>query len=450
MATVLPPIRDNSDVPASTPSIPVQGSEHLLLVERIANSEAFQKSTRLPALLRYLAACTLQGDRAGLTEQAIGRAVFDKSEDFNPTEDSSVRVYVRQLRLRLYEYFQSVGMDERTLIEIPKGGYALAFHSRHVPSPQSEGEVEPQNILNQPAPQATSDSVTAKRSLPVWFPWALVAVLAVVAIVGWVRSYRAASLSLPPWPLNQVMEAQRTTTVVLADASYVLRLLGDRQFTLDEYVDHKYTKGLIPENATRGEMTLFNYLQNAQITSMADARAASTFTLLAGALHDKLVFRSAKEVKGDTMLTGNFILVGAKNSNPWVELYEPRMNFRFVESGIHGSRYIDNRSPRQGEQPFYAVHESTGYSGDDYATISVVPSLNDQGATLIVQGLRREGTEAAVQFLNSASLRDQLEAKLRTANGGTLPKYFEALIQSHAVAGSATSIDCIAVHPLHP
>ncbi|MEK6398178.1 MAG: hypothetical protein V4734_08840, partial [Terriglobus sp.] len=130
MATAIPPIRDTTDIAGGQSTS--RGGEHWHLVERIANSEAFQKSSRLPALLRYLSACTLQGDRAGLTEQAIGRAVFEKTTDFNPTEDSSVRVYVRQLRLRLYEYFQSTGADERTIIEIPKGGYALAFHPRHV------------------------------------------------------------------------------------------------------------------------------------------------------------------------------------------------------------------------------------------------------------------------------------------------------------------------------
>jgi hypothetical protein len=450
MATVFPPIRENDDVPASAVNTPMHDSEHLALVERIANSEPFQKSSRLPVLLRYLAACTLQGARAGLTEQAIGRAVFEKTADFNPTEDSSVRVYVRQLRLRLYEYFQSAGADERTIIEIPKGGYALAFHPRHVPSQQPKTEAEVKTAVPLASTETPSEPQIAKRKLPLWFPWSLVALIALVAIAGWARWYRSASAALPPWPLNQVMEPQRPTTVVLADASYVLRLLGDRQITLDEYADRKYTKGLIPEDASRGELNLFHYLQDAQITSMADARAASSLTLLAGSMHDKLVFRSAKEVNGDTMLTGNFIIVGAKNSNPWVELYEPRMNFRFVESGIHGSRYIDNRAPRPGEQPFYAVHEPTGYSGEDYATISLMPSVNDQGAALLVQGLRREGTEAAIQFLNSASRRDLLKAKLRAANGGELPRYFEALIQSHAVAGSATSIDCIAVHPLHP
>ena len=447
MATAPPPIRNNNDATAPTGTPAPHGGEHLPLVERIANSEAFQKSSRLPVLLRYLATCTLQNDRAGLTEQAIGRAVFEKTADFNPTEDSSVRVYIRQLRLRLYEYFQSTGADERIIIEIPKGGYALAFHPRHLLS--SEIEADSQAATAPATAPVESDRPRGKHGLPIWFPWAVVAIVTLIAIVGWVRWYRSSTSALPPWPLNQVIDSQRPTTVVLADVSYVLRLLGDHPVTLDQYADHTYTKGLIPENASRGELGLLHYLQDAQITSMTDARAASSLTLLAGALHDKLMFRSAKEVNGETMLTGNFIIVGAKNSNPWVELYESRMNFRFVESGIHGTRYIDNRAPRPGEQAFYAVHEPTGYSGEDYATISVMPSVTDQGSTLLVQGLRREGTEAAIQFLNSASRRDSLETKLRAANGGRVPRFFEALIQSHAVAGSATSIDCIAVHPLH-
>ena len=70
-------------------------------MERIAQTEPFRKSTRLPPLIRYLARCSITGDRDGLTEQMIGRAVFGKSKDYTTAEDGSVRVYVRQLRLRL-------------------------------------------------------------------------------------------------------------------------------------------------------------------------------------------------------------------------------------------------------------------------------------------------------------------------------------------------------------
>gem|GEM_PF-6391647 len=85
-----------------------------------------------------------------------------------------------------------------------------------------------------------------RQTLATWFPWALVTLMTLVAIAGWTRWYRSASVALPPWPLNQVLDRQRPTTVVLADVSYVLCLLGDRPVTLDEYADHKYTKGLIP------------------------------------------------------------------------------------------------------------------------------------------------------------------------------------------------------------
>ena len=420
--------------------------ERMRLVERIAQSEALQKSSRLPSLLRYLAECTLQENRAGLTEQAIGRAVFDKSADFHPTEDSSVRVYVRQLRLRLYEYFQATGQDEHIVIEIPKGAYALAFTLRHTVA------VAPDPARLAPVVEPASPALPALslRATLWWLPWSLCAVLLVLAVTGWLRWYHAAAADVPPWPLNQVIERDRSTTMVLADASYILRMLGDRRFTLDEYADRTYIRGLIPPDATQGELTLFHYLEDAQITSMADARAVSVMTTLAGSLRGQLVIRSARELNGSAMSSGNFILVGAKNSNPWNELYESRMNFRLVEGGLHGGRYIENVAPQPGEQPFYAVHESTGYSGEDYATISLVPGLGEQGSTLLLQGLRREGTDAAILYLTSASRRTALEQALRRANNGKLPKYFEALLRSHAVAGSATSIDCIAVRPFIP
>jgi hypothetical protein len=449
MATAILPTRGHDDTPVIQPASRSEDfEEQMSLVERIAVSEAFQKSSRLPALLRYLAVCTLRGDRAGLTEQAIGRAVFDKSADFHPVEDSSVRVYVRQLRLRLYEYFQSSGQDERIIIEMPKGAYALAFNLRHTLATMPK----PDLIL--PGAELSAANPSAESAHPRfstiyrWLPWTLLAAMFLIALTGWLRWYHAAETAVPPWPLNQVIEPGRSTTMVLADASYALRLLGDRRFNLDEYADRKYINGLIPPDATQGELTLFHYLQDAQITSMADARAVSAITILAGSLRSQLVIRSAKELNGSDLSNGNFIIVGAKSSNPWNELYESRTNFRLVEAGPHGARYIQNLAPQPGEQPFYTVHESTGYSGEDFATVSLVPGLGDQGSTLLVQGLRREGTDAAILFLATYSHRASLEKRLRDANRGKLPRYFEALLRSHAVAGSATNIECIAVRPM--
>jgi len=457
LATSLPPTRSNIDDPFSDdgdssgspadgpqPEDGISSDERLQVVERIAGSEAFQKSNRLPSLLRYLADCTLRHDRAGLTEQAIGRAVFGKPKDFHPAEDSSVRVYMRQLRLRIHEYYQSAGLDERVVIEIPKGGYALAFHLRQVSAAGHE-VVEAASAL--PGTESRKGTRLPDR-VWLWLPWVLVAILLVLAVAGWYRGSRIENSNAPAWPLNQVLQPGRQTTMVLADVSYILRLLGDGQIPLDAYADHHYADHLIPPEATEGELRIFHYLQSSQITSMADARAAFVMSSLAGSLKDNIVIRSAKELNGNILSNGNFIFIGAHTSNPWVILYRDRVNFRLMDPGLSGRRYIQNFSPRPGEQEAYFISEGTGHSGEDYATIALVPGMGEQGDALLLQGLRLEGTEAAIRFLGSTSGRNAMVESLKAANGGTLPHYFEVLLHAHSVGGSPASVDCIAARPL--
>lgn len=94
--------------------------ERWQLVERIAASPAFHKSARVRDLLLYLTERTLHGYWNQLSEQKIGHAVFGKPVNYSPLEDSSVRVHVRQLRLRLHEYFDSVGRSGPSLWRFPK------------------------------------------------------------------------------------------------------------------------------------------------------------------------------------------------------------------------------------------------------------------------------------------------------------------------------------------
>ncbi|HEY8997623.1 MAG TPA: hypothetical protein VIM60_06975 [Edaphobacter sp.] len=405
------------------------------LVERIAESEHFQKSSRLPALLRHLALCTLRNDRSGLTEQAIGRAVFEKSSDFHPAEDSSVRVFMRQLRLRLHEYYQGPGAGENIVIEIPKGGYVLAFHQ--LQPAETPGTVEVPRDLN---------TSFWRQSQP-WIPWVLLILSLLFAAAGWYRVSTLRKMSSIAWPLDQMIKSGQQTTMVLADVSYNLRLLGDREITLDEYVDHHYADRLIPQDAQPGELRLLRYLQSSQITSMADARAAFAVSALAGALRENIVIRSAKELNGNMLANGNFIFIGAHTSNPWVSLYQEKLNYRIVDSGTSARRYVQNRSPRSGEQEAYVITESTGHSGDDYAIIALVPGIGQQGDALLLQGIRLEGTEAAIQFLSNVDNRNEVMQRLKGANGGTLPHYFEVLLHAHSVGGSPTSVDCIAARP---
>src|SRR6202034_1224023 len=67
------------------------------------------------------------GQPQDLSEHRSGSAVFGKPEDYSVVEDSSVRVHVRQLRLKLHEYFDGEGREEPSIVEIPKGAYTTLF-----------------------------------------------------------------------------------------------------------------------------------------------------------------------------------------------------------------------------------------------------------------------------------------------------------------------------------
>src|SRR3981189_3462878 len=109
--------------------VDLQTDERWQLVQRIVSSPHFQKSTRLRELLQYIVEQTLHGNAHDLTEQHIGNALFHKPSDYSPLEDSSVRVHVRQLRLKLHEYFNEEGRNEPIVLEIPRGSYAPIFRA---------------------------------------------------------------------------------------------------------------------------------------------------------------------------------------------------------------------------------------------------------------------------------------------------------------------------------
>jgi hypothetical protein len=412
------------------------------LIERIVRTDPFQKSARLPGMLLYLARHTINhGDRHKLTEQAIGQAVFGKRNHFNPAEDSTVRVYVRQLRLRLYEYYHSPQVHEEFIVSIPKGGYALDFSPTQVAKAVPETtKVEPSPL---PVPRTWMESRTLLASSS-----ALLLVLAVFLGLGW---YREAVMHQPavPWPVNIVIHKGASTTLVMADAGFALRGLGDKEVSLDSYIDHSYLEPLLPKHMSPNEAGVFHYFDTTRFTSNADAQAAAVLSRLAGPYADNLLLRSARDINANDLTHGNFIFVGSKASNPWVELLDSRLNFQMVENGPNGSRYVLNREPRAGEQKIYqgqAMDELV--SGDDYGVIALLPPKAGGGSTLVLEGVRMEGTKAAIELLQGPAGRAKLQSKLTALNAGRTPQYFEAVLHAQSVAGATMSVDVIAARLL--
>jgi hypothetical protein len=153
------------------------------LIERIAASPPFQKSARLRDLLCFLAERTLRGQTQDLSEQRIGRAVFGKAQDYSVVEDSSVRMPVRQLRLKLHEYFDGEGRGEPVSVEIPKGAYTTLFRP-----------VERKAATGSEVAEAAGGATPWLH----WLRWALARLFLTTTLAAWFRHPTAVVPTSPP------------------------------------------------------------------------------------------------------------------------------------------------------------------------------------------------------------------------------------------------------------
>src|SRR5271168_4908632 len=96
-------------------------------LEKILSSRGFVRSERLRRFLRFTVAKTLSRDLDQISEQVLGREVFDRKDGYDPQIDSIVRVEARRLRHKLHEYYQGPGVNDPVQIVLQKGSYVPAF-----------------------------------------------------------------------------------------------------------------------------------------------------------------------------------------------------------------------------------------------------------------------------------------------------------------------------------
>jgi hypothetical protein len=172
---------------------------------------------------------------------------------------------------------------------------------------------------------------------------------------------------------------------------------------------------------------------------------------LSGNSSDRLAIRSARELRPRYLEQGTFVFVGSPSSNPWVSYFQDKLNFQEREGVVGESlKFFQNVHPRKGEQDTYQGLTFTGSSGEDYATISLLPLANGHGSVLILQGLQQEGTEAAGLFLADAGNRQKLQEALGISGASAQPIYFEALMRTQAVAGAPNATTIVATRIVHP
>jgi hypothetical protein len=434
------------------------------LVDRIVSSQCFAKSERLSSFLSCVCDLARRGQLEQINEQYIGTTVFGRRPGYDPAVDSIVRSHASRLRHRLDQYFAEEGTQEEWTLTIPKGSYLPVFHfrpgsdepvavddgagvSRAKESPIELHGLEALELREKDTPADSPHATAQGRYLVPALTGALIFVtLVALACAGLlIRQRRSPSVFATNvseskrlfW--SRLFSADQQTLVVNADSGLVmLQGFTKRPVTLPTYLNGTYLEAIPPSSTPVAQIL---NIGTRRYTSVVDLNIMAKILRMTGVDLNNTKFVYARDIRPREIKQGNLILLGTYESTPWVQLFEPGMNFYFQNDLAGGVFSVVNRQPRAGE---HATYDSLTNDPDHtvYGVVAYRPSLNGSGKVLILEGQSMAGTETASDFVfDDGYLLPFLQSIC--GRDGAIP-YFELLLRSKSMSGEASRIDIVA------
>ncbi|NWF84498.1 MAG: hypothetical protein HXY18_11785 [Bryobacteraceae bacterium] len=397
------------------------------LLQRVGSSSAFQKSNRLRELLEYVGDRTLSNPDTPIREQEIGIAVFGRAANYDTSQDTLVRVQASQLRKKLQQYFSEEGREEPFIIEMPKGSYSLTFRPRE--------------------PEAAPELAGAVQALPQrrgWVAWAAAAgclVLSAVLLVQNAGLRRRAELGMGPHPavdrlFREMFGNGRQTCLALADANLVVfQDAMKQQINLLDYQRKDFgrlARERIPDPVVRA-MAL--NVVNRPYTGMSDAGIVRRMSLVFAGNELPVEVLLARDLTLAQAVDQNAILLGSRRANPWVTLYEDRLNFQTVFEESPRAAWLENKAPKPGEQSEYRGR----WSRLGYCRVAFLRNNKGTGNVLLISGTDVPSTQAGGEFITREISVRRLKEALGVAERETMP-HFEVLLETQLI-GNAVAQD---------
>ena len=409
---------------------------------------------------------TILEPEKSIEEFDIAHRALGRRGDFNPLDDSIVRVQVAHLRKKLDLYFATEGKDEEVVLTVAMGSYEPVFGNRWKPAPTSQPTPETEGVVTDNTgnvgeeiavvPGSEQHGVISGASpafsLRRWLrAGRLAAGLIIVLLAGgcvaqWVQN-RTMHRMLYPWKYNPsiaalwsgFLDASNDTDVVLEDDAFLLvQNISGETFSFNDYLNSTYISRLQAQDFSPEILSVLNLIARKNLGRSTEVRIAQR--ILALDPHGKnLHLYNAREYPPALAARDNLILFGGPLVNPWVQLFQNGLNFT-EESNAKSLSPVTNRAPAGSEQSIYAPTETV-----QYCVIAYLPNLGHNGKVLLIEGTSSEASEAGGDFLLS---EDQLSNFQKMLHVTKLP-YFEVLLKASQVTGTplATTIVAYRTYP---
>ncbi len=433
--------------PILEPEFTLATTAEFELARRIVASRGFRRSELLQRFLLEVCELALTGRAEEINEQRIGTRAFGRPQGYDPGEDNIVRNYARMLRRRLDTYYEEEGAGETIRITIPRGGYIPVFNyvqkdagnKLTLPSAQAD-------VVEIPGPVAVPN-LRSNRSTAATH-WRSIALGVVVGLMfglgAWMFSVllNARQTRTPAHALwVKLFDKNHNTFIVTADSGLgILENLTHTQASLEDYLDGSYFAHLMMPHWL--DAANFDKLSQQHYTSAVALGICSEFERLPEFTPNRTQIRYARSITAEEIRKSNIILLGSSRTNPWITLFESRLNFEISHPPNSNRSLVINHHPLKDEPAVYG-DPPTSNQKRTYGTIAYLPSVGSTGDVLIVQGLNMAATRAAADILFNSATMESVLSQAATPDGQL--KAFELLVETTSIGASTPNAHILAM-----
>jgi hypothetical protein len=405
----------------------------------IVRSGALGRSRSYARLLEFLVECAGNGRTPKELEIAI--EVFGRGADFDPSQDSMVRVYAHNLRQKLEHYYAIAGRSETRQLVLARGEYRISLAELEAAAEPADAQL--------PLPVAPPPVVVpAAEPQKTWTRWRLLGAGAATLVLGIALGVAITLESAPVSPAQTVARSPLWSGM-LDDDLPILVVVGD-YYIYGELDDHGDVTRLVRDfdvgssaeldELMKNDTTLMARYLNLDLTYLPTGSAFALLDL------SRVLYTSNKPVRVVSMSEMNeadlksshVIYVG------YLSALDKLEDFVFASSTLAiGYTYDELRNMDTGVvYTSEAGLPEVNHNYRDYAFISTFPGPGGN-QIMVVAGTRDAGLMQAAHALADPMFVASMEQQ-RPDSSKTQPPSFEMLYE---VTGyGRTNLDAMLVH----
>ena len=425
----------------SVPEVPLGLEAARKQVDRILASDTLRASDVLRRLLIFLANKTFSGEADRLKEYSIGLDALGKPATYDPRSDAAVRLQASRLRQKLEDYYRKEGQLDPIVIELPKGGFKIAWHTT--------GGDPVAVIPALPAVAVEAVPETESSQLKKWRGLAIAATI-IAAILGLV-SIKA--LSRPSQtPLVNTATGESTadlealwTPLISSGHHLIIAFLnplfvrlqrnGSPDILYRTGGNNSWNDAVSSPEFSILRRSLENPVATPTFNMVERSNLVSTFVLsqFFGGRRGDISLARSDELSSEQFADSDVILFGALPIDGGSTPLPVRPALIVDKQGIR------NLQPLKGEPQEYVDspdHEPS--DGEGLELVSMLPGPSGHTTVVTFASNRKWGVVGGVQALVDPSFTHVLVQKLREPSG-KLPPYYQVVFRIKYRDGKLTN-----------